>query len=165
MPIIIAGLPDKQLYPSVSAVYGNTEVKIYPLLKLESNMWCEAESLQVGMVYLGPPLDGWTSSSVQSKSDAIESAAAAYHLATDLIEICQQCLRPQTFEAASAKANWLKRGLSKLAAAALQILLCQWTTTHSTPLVISGVFPAAQTLEWNFCQKKIFQVSSIYVLC
>ena len=32
------GLPDKQLYPSVSAVYGNTEVS---------------------MVYLGPPLDGW----------------------------------------------------------------------------------------------------------
>ena len=31
------GLPDKQLYPSVSAVYGNTEVS---------------------MVYLGPPLDG-----------------------------------------------------------------------------------------------------------
>ena len=27
----IAGLPDKQLYPSVSAVYGNTEVRIYPL--------------------------------------------------------------------------------------------------------------------------------------
>ena len=32
-----AGLPDKRLYPSVSAVYGNTEVS---------------------MVYLGPPLDG-----------------------------------------------------------------------------------------------------------
>ena len=32
-----SGLPDKQLYPSVSAVYGNTEVS---------------------MVYLGPPLDG-----------------------------------------------------------------------------------------------------------
>lgn len=31
------GLPDKKLYPSVSAVYGNTEVS---------------------MVYLGPPLDG-----------------------------------------------------------------------------------------------------------
>lgn len=31
------GLPDKRLYPSVSAVYGNTEVS---------------------MVYLGPPLDG-----------------------------------------------------------------------------------------------------------
>ena len=35
------GLPDKQLYPSVSAVYGNTEVS---------------------MVYLGAPLDGWTKS-------------------------------------------------------------------------------------------------------
>ena len=34
---VIAGLPDKKLYPSVSAVYGNTEVS---------------------MVYLGPPLDG-----------------------------------------------------------------------------------------------------------
>lgn len=34
---VIPGLPDKQLYPSVSAVYGNTEVS---------------------MVYLGPPLDG-----------------------------------------------------------------------------------------------------------
>ena len=33
-----AGLPDKRLYPSISAVYGNTEVS---------------------MVYLGPPLDGW----------------------------------------------------------------------------------------------------------
>lgn len=33
----IAGLPDKKLFPSVSAVYGNTEVS---------------------MVYLGPPLDG-----------------------------------------------------------------------------------------------------------
>ena len=33
----IAGLPEKQLYPSVSAVYGNTEVS---------------------MVYLGPPMDG-----------------------------------------------------------------------------------------------------------
>ena len=32
-----AGLPDKRLYPSISAVYGNTEVS---------------------MVYLGPPLDG-----------------------------------------------------------------------------------------------------------
>ena len=31
------GLPDKRLYPSISAVYGNTEVS---------------------MVYLGPPLDG-----------------------------------------------------------------------------------------------------------
>lgn len=31
------GLPDRRLYPSVSAVYGNTEVS---------------------MVYLGPPLDG-----------------------------------------------------------------------------------------------------------
>ena len=34
----IIGLPDKRLYPSISAVYGNTEVS---------------------MVYLGPPLDGW----------------------------------------------------------------------------------------------------------
>ena len=34
------GLPDKRLFPSVSAVYGNTEVS---------------------MVYLGPPLDGWNS--------------------------------------------------------------------------------------------------------
>ena len=34
---IVAGLPDKKLFPSVSAVYGNTEVS---------------------MVYLGPPLDG-----------------------------------------------------------------------------------------------------------
>lgn len=33
----ILGLPDRRLYPSVSAVYGNTEVS---------------------MVYLGPPLDG-----------------------------------------------------------------------------------------------------------
>lgn len=33
----VLGLPDKKLYPSVSAVYGNTEVS---------------------MVYLGPPLDG-----------------------------------------------------------------------------------------------------------
>ena len=33
----VAGLPDKNLFPSVSAVYGNTEVS---------------------MVYLGPPLDG-----------------------------------------------------------------------------------------------------------
>ena len=33
----VSGLPDKQLYPSVSAVYGNTEVS---------------------MVYLGAPLDG-----------------------------------------------------------------------------------------------------------
>ena len=33
----VAGLPDKKLFPSVSAVYGNTEVS---------------------MVYLGPPLDG-----------------------------------------------------------------------------------------------------------
>ena len=32
------GLPDKRLYPSISAVYGNTEVS---------------------MVYLGPPMDGW----------------------------------------------------------------------------------------------------------
>ena len=37
---IFKGLPDKRLYPSVSAVYGNTEVS---------------------MVYLGPPLDGWKS--------------------------------------------------------------------------------------------------------
>ena len=36
--ILVAGLPDKKLFPSVSAVYGNTEVS---------------------MVYLGPPLDGW----------------------------------------------------------------------------------------------------------
>lgn len=36
--LFLIGLPDKQLYPSVSAVYGNTEVS---------------------MVYLGPPLDGW----------------------------------------------------------------------------------------------------------
>ena len=35
---LFTGLPDKRLYPSVSAVYGNTEVS---------------------MVYLGPPLDGW----------------------------------------------------------------------------------------------------------
>ena len=35
--LFIAGLPDKKLFPSVSAVYGNTEVS---------------------MVYLGPPLDG-----------------------------------------------------------------------------------------------------------
>jgi len=35
--VAFRGLPDKQLYPSVSAVYGNTEVS---------------------MVYLGPPLDG-----------------------------------------------------------------------------------------------------------
>lgn len=34
---LIAGLPDKKLFPTVSAVYGNTEVS---------------------MVYLGPPLDG-----------------------------------------------------------------------------------------------------------
>ena len=34
---MVAGLPDKKLFPSVSAVYGNTEVS---------------------MVYLGPPLDG-----------------------------------------------------------------------------------------------------------
>lgn len=34
---LISGLPDKKLYPTVSAVYGNTEVS---------------------MVYLGPPLDG-----------------------------------------------------------------------------------------------------------
>ena len=34
---LFAGLPEKQLYPSVSAVYGNTEVS---------------------MVYLGPPMDG-----------------------------------------------------------------------------------------------------------
>lgn len=34
---IILGLPDKKLYPTVSAVYGNTEVS---------------------MVYLGAPLDG-----------------------------------------------------------------------------------------------------------
>ena len=34
---LFAGLPDKKLFPSVSAVYGNTEVS---------------------MVYLGPPLDG-----------------------------------------------------------------------------------------------------------
>ena len=34
---LFTGLPDKRLYPSVSAVYGNTEVS---------------------MVYLGPPLDG-----------------------------------------------------------------------------------------------------------
>lgn len=33
----LSGLPDKKLYPTVSAVYGNTEVS---------------------MVYLGPPLDG-----------------------------------------------------------------------------------------------------------
>lgn len=32
------GLPDKRLYPTVSAVYGNTEVS---------------------MIYLGPPVDGW----------------------------------------------------------------------------------------------------------
>ena len=38
LPFSIAGLPDKRLYPSISAVYGNTEVS---------------------MVYLGPPLDGW----------------------------------------------------------------------------------------------------------
>ena len=37
MTLSLPGLPDKQLYPSVSAVYGNTEVS---------------------MVYLGPPLDG-----------------------------------------------------------------------------------------------------------
>lgn len=35
--VAFRGLPDKRLYPSVSAVYGNTEVS---------------------MVYLGPPLDG-----------------------------------------------------------------------------------------------------------
>lgn len=35
--IYVLGLPDKRLYPAVSAVYGNTEVS---------------------MVYLGPPLDG-----------------------------------------------------------------------------------------------------------
>lgn len=35
--LYITGLPDKKLYPTVSAVYGNTEVS---------------------MVYLGPPLDG-----------------------------------------------------------------------------------------------------------
>ncbi|CAL4071112.1 unnamed protein product, partial [Meganyctiphanes norvegica] len=35
--VAFRGLPDKQIYPSVSAVYGNTEVS---------------------MVYLGPPLDG-----------------------------------------------------------------------------------------------------------
>ena len=36
--MFVLGLPDKRLYPSISAVYGNTEVS---------------------MVYLGPPLDGW----------------------------------------------------------------------------------------------------------
>lgn len=40
---VFSGLPDKQLYPSVSAVYGNTEVS---------------------MVYLGPPLDGWPTTSL-----------------------------------------------------------------------------------------------------
>lgn len=35
--LLIIGLPDKKLYPTVSAVYGNTEVS---------------------MVYLGTPLDG-----------------------------------------------------------------------------------------------------------
>lgn len=35
--LMITGLPDKKLYPTVSAVYGNTEVS---------------------MVYLGTPLDG-----------------------------------------------------------------------------------------------------------
>lgn len=35
--LIISDLPDKKLFPTVSAVYGNTEVS---------------------MVYLGPPLDG-----------------------------------------------------------------------------------------------------------
>ena len=37
LTLVLSGLPDKKLYPSVSAVYGNTEVS---------------------MVYLGPPLDG-----------------------------------------------------------------------------------------------------------
>ena len=36
--VAFRGLPDVKLYPSVSAVYGNTEVS---------------------MVYLGQPLDGW----------------------------------------------------------------------------------------------------------
>lgn len=35
--LYISGLPNKKLYPTVSAVYGNTEVS---------------------MVYLGPPIDG-----------------------------------------------------------------------------------------------------------
>ena len=35
--VAFRGLPDTQLYPAVSAVYGNTEIS---------------------MVYLGPPLDG-----------------------------------------------------------------------------------------------------------
>lgn len=35
--VAFRGLPDTPLYPSVSAVYGNTEIS---------------------MVYLGPPLDG-----------------------------------------------------------------------------------------------------------
>lgn len=34
---LLTGLPNKKLYPTVSAVYGNTEVS---------------------MIYLGPPLDG-----------------------------------------------------------------------------------------------------------
>merc|ERR1712032_848837 len=53
--VAFRGLPDKQLYPSVSAVYGNTEVRIYPL-----NSGSEMLSIcfQVSMVYLGPPLDG-----------------------------------------------------------------------------------------------------------
>ena len=42
------GLPDKRLYPSISAVYGNTEVS---------------------MVYLGPPMDGW------EQQDGFQAAA------------------------------------------------------------------------------------------
>ena len=52
-----SGLPDKQLYPSVSAVYGNTEVRIYPLIG-RVKRYLAFVSFQVSMVYLGPPLDG-----------------------------------------------------------------------------------------------------------
>ena len=38
MYLNVTGLPNKKFYPSVSAVYGNTEVS---------------------MVYIGPPMDGW----------------------------------------------------------------------------------------------------------
>ena len=160
-----AGLPDKQLYPSVSAVYGNTEVRSFRTTYVDL---CNLDLFQVSMVYLGPPLDGWKCRHYVVSCCCISTA----HTFNRLLIFCYVALswsslwRPEMYLTASTRANRLLTGLSDLllwggCSCASELLL-------APPLVISGgVFTHAQTLQtWvKLLSNEIFQVSSIYVLC
>ena len=78
----------------------------------------------------------------------------------------QHCHRP--LKQPQPKANWLKIGLMlKLAAEHLCRHSCASERPLTTLIVISGVFPAAQTpsdSKWNFCQKKFFKFHQ-YTFC